>query len=332
MNLIKPAVALLSTAAIAATLLSGPTAASAAPLGTESPEATASVVRAAGNDPSAPVVRLSSTGDTFTGAAVSVSKDADSPVVIGTGTADTIALTLPKVTGSATVQTADGTLVRPGRSASTAVQALADGHVRALVTLHDAKAPKAYDFDFDLPSGAKLEPAGDGGLDIVTADGAVVLGAVAAPWAKDRTGKSLHTWYEVDGGTVTQHIDTAGALYPVVADPDVVKFCGGVTCSFYWKRSATKALQGTLGAGGSAAGIIAGATGCAKIPVPVAAGACAAAVVVSGVAAAYEINKAANRKGCFVVRINMVQAVLPTQQIAAVSFDDVPSTNKNCKA
>jgi len=124
---------------------------------------------------------------------------------------------------------------------------------------------------------------------------------------------------------------TTDAQYPVVADPDVVVFCGGVTCSFYFKRAATKAMQGTIGSGGTGASILAGSLGCQKIPHAIGAGACAAAIVVYGVRAAYSINKAANRNGCFVVRVNLLLA--PTAlAVGAVTFDDVPASNKHCKA
>lgn len=65
----------------------------------------------------------------------------------------------------------------------------------------------------------------------VQADGSVLLAAaapevrleamIAPPWAKDANGASLPTWYEVDstGTRLTQHVNTAGAAYPIAADP-----------------------------------------------------------------------------------------------------------------
>lgn len=47
---------------------------------------------------------------------------------------------------------------------------------------------------------------------------------VAPPWALDADGRSIPTHYEIDGGRLTQVVDTADTAdvtYPVVADPGV---------------------------------------------------------------------------------------------------------------
>lgn len=47
------------------------------------------------------------------------------------------------------------------------------------------------------------------------------VASLAAPWAVDANGKSLPTSYEVSGNVVRQIINTEGAAFPIVADPDL---------------------------------------------------------------------------------------------------------------
>ncbi len=49
----------------------------------------------------------------------------------------------------------------------------------------------------------------------------IVMASITAPWAIDADGQTLATEYEVDGNTITQVVDTRGAAFPVVADPDI---------------------------------------------------------------------------------------------------------------
>ncbi|MGE6955101.1 hypothetical protein ACQKF3_12720, partial [Staphylococcus capitis] len=179
--------------------------------GTDSgnPEKIASVVQAATGEKKSDVAKLVAGSGEYTAATgnslVTVGSASDSPVVIGLSDQGGLRLRMPSVGAQKSVQASDGTVVRPGTNASTSVQALTDGHVRALVTLQNESAPKSYDFGFDLPNGLKLQASkADAGLDIVSADGSIVAGRIEAPWAKDATGRSLHTWYEVHGSTVTQ--------------------------------------------------------------------------------------------------------------------------------
>jgi hypothetical protein len=68
---------------------------------------------------------------------------------------------------------------------------------------------------FGLPSTAVVRD--DGSVLMVRTDG--MMAGLAAPWAKDARGASLRTWYTVVGNRLTQHVDTAGATYPIAADP-----------------------------------------------------------------------------------------------------------------
>ena len=78
-------------------------------------------------------------------------------------------------------------------------------------------------FDLGLPADASLRPGDDGGYDIVhtPADGgALTLGHIDAPWAKDANGDPVPTHYTLEGTTLVQTVQTsATTAFPVVADP-----------------------------------------------------------------------------------------------------------------
>lgn len=78
-------------------------------------------------------------------------------------------------------------------------------------------------FKMDLPKGGRLVEGPEGSLVIVKSDdeGGAILGRVEAPWAVDARGTALPTSYTVKGSTLVQNVDTKGATYPVVADPQL---------------------------------------------------------------------------------------------------------------
>lgn len=67
---------------------------------------------------------------------------------------------------------------------------------------------------------ADLQKAGEGAPSGTPVDVTVAITAtLEAPWAVDATGRELPTRYELDGDVLVQHVDTAGAVFPVAADP-----------------------------------------------------------------------------------------------------------------
>lgn len=123
-------------------------------------------------------------------------------------------------------------------------------------------------FTLDLPSGASLIADG-GGFNIVvdTGETNITLGQVEAPWAVDAKGKELPTSYSWSNGVLTQTVDTAGAAYPIVADPAVTVGVGAEGFGFYWnmrgyqaKAIAATAVSVVLGA------LAGGCAGATKIP------------------------------------------------------------------
>ena len=108
---------------------------------------------------------------------------------------------------------------------------------------------------FGLPDGvtASISPEGGGtpGAVVLTdADGRVAV--LDAPWAKDAHGANLATSYRIDGSTLIQTVDTAGAVFPVAADPKVVYSWLHTRKTVYFNKSETSRLA----AGGGLARLV----------------------------------------------------------------------------
>ncbi len=91
--------------------------------------------------------------------------------------------------------------------------------VRALVNIDSADAPERYDFPVsgDVTS---LEFLGEGS--VLARDAAdETVGVFAAPWARDASGMSVPTHFEITGTQLTQVVEHlgSGAEYGVTADP-----------------------------------------------------------------------------------------------------------------
>lgn len=158
----------------------------------------------------------------------------------------------------------------------------AAGTNASFVVINDSDAPSAYQFTIEKPGeDLILSENSDGSLLIADSAGAFV-NVLNAPWARDANGVSLPTSYEVDGNVVTQHVDLAGAAFPVVADPQAG--CGIGWCSIYFNRSETHdiATAGFIALGGAAAACAVGGS--------VAVAACALAAGSIGATATYADN------------------------------------------
>ncbi|MEV0891767.1 DUF2599 domain-containing protein [Promicromonospora sp. NPDC050262] len=127
-------------------------------------------------------------------------------------------------------EASDGSLVFEETGAysavNTSVQFVEDGSVRYVNVIEDASAPTTFSYLLTVPSGgvAALGPDGDS-VTVTDAAGALV-GAVAAPWARDAAGNDVPTHYglvPVSATTVklvqTVDHDSDGVVYPVAADP-----------------------------------------------------------------------------------------------------------------
>lgn len=112
-----------------------------------------------------------------------------------------------------------------------------------VVVLRDASA--ATDVNFNISGfGGKLTVDKLGGVVVSNADGSWD-GRISAPWAYDAQGRALPISFTVNGNTITQHVDTRGAAFPVVADPHYT--WGWVTGTVYFNRHETQIIAANAG-------------------------------------------------------------------------------------
>ena len=175
---------------------------------------------------------LSAPGSAASGTSTTVTTVSGRSSVAARGPHGTVTIALPNTSGqtaqvvpvSNTQGTSDTVVFNPSSdtAASTVVQPVADGSTRIMTVIPSAASSSTITYPMSLPAGASLLPDGQGGYDVVlnaNSPVAQVIAQINAPWAKDANGKMLPTSYTVSGTTLTQTIKTAGATFPVVADP-----------------------------------------------------------------------------------------------------------------
>lgn len=213
----------LTTSVVAAALVLG-TAGLAQAADPNAPATDVAETIAAAAPDAAPVLDSTRSAEAFAAGSgtstVAVPLDAADPVTI-TSTDPSVtdlAVTLPNLSGTDDARQAeDGTLVYTSDDdVSLAVQPLADGSTRFLSVLENKSAPERYDYTFD---GLILELQDDGSV-LVSRDG-TSAGIIAPAWARDATGASVATHFEVHGDTLTQVVEHTSRKfeYPITADP-----------------------------------------------------------------------------------------------------------------
>jgi len=162
-----------------------------------------------------------------------------------------------------TPQKAGDVSIGAGRSAGKALesytQTLDAKSARVLAVVEDA-SQSVVTYPVTSPAGARVEPQPDGSVNFVsdiagppadqsgTYETSAKVTTINKPWAVDAAGKDLPTTYTLANGVLTQRINTAGAVFPVVADPWVtsgwytyVHFSRTETLNLYhaWQSSGT---------------------------------------------------------------------------------------------
>jgi hypothetical protein len=110
-----------------------------------------------------------------------------------------------------------------------------------LFRLRNAQAVPDVSFTIDNPDGT-LALNSSGGVNIIDSTGAVA-GTISAPWALDAIDQGLPTTFTVSGNTVTQHVNTTTAVFPVVADPHWT--WGWVSGTVYFNKHETAIIAET---------------------------------------------------------------------------------------
>lgn len=91
-----------------------------------------------------------------------------------------------------------------------------------VTVINSMSSPSRYSYGLTTTQDGTLEEQGDGSVFIKNPDG-TLAGGTAGPWARDASGESVSTHYEVDGSSLTQVVglEAPGIAFPVVADPTV---------------------------------------------------------------------------------------------------------------
>lgn len=132
--------------------------------------------------------------------------------------AATMSIDLPGV--SAVDSTDDAVTLGGASDESFVVQATEDGGVQILNIATTKVDSHSFDVDTTVPEGSQWVATESGSLELREADGTTIA-AVDVPWAVDASGDQLPTYFSIEGGRITQHVDTRGAAFPVVSDPDI---------------------------------------------------------------------------------------------------------------
>ena len=133
-----------------------------------------------------------------------------------------------------TPQKAGNVSIGVGRSAGKALESYAQTpdtkSARVLAVVEDA-SQSVVTYPVTSPAGTRVEPQPDGSVKLVseiagppasqsgTYTTTAPVTTIDKPWAVDAAGKNLPTTYAFANGVLTQKINTAGATFPVVADP-----------------------------------------------------------------------------------------------------------------
>lgn len=155
----------------------------------------------------------------------STPSDAETPVLQMDGGAVSVALDDVNVdvtlgaSENAEISEAGQYALAEGDSVTYAVSFPDEGATRLSAMLSD---PLGEDPQWTFAGGTQLLLLDDGSVSVSNADGFV--GGIEAPWAIDAAGQALPTHYEISGSTLSQVVDTTGAVFPVVADPTVQFF------------------------------------------------------------------------------------------------------------
>jgi hypothetical protein len=147
--------------------------------------------------------------------------DPDAGIKVGTG-ADALRVILPANAASGAARhMRPGQVMYDGADADTAVSADQRGVSIATIAPAAGRNEQRFHYRVELPDGQALVRQGDGSISIRSHDGAVSA-TIEAPWAQDSTGRFLPTSYTVDGASLTQTVNTVGAVGAVTADPHLV--------------------------------------------------------------------------------------------------------------
>jgi Protein of unknown function (DUF2599) len=111
-----------------------------------------------------------------------------------------------------------------------------DGGVRQVIVIKDNNQPNRFQFPMKTPEGFTFKKNPDESVNLTDESGKTIL-TILKPWARDKNGKELQTYYEVEDKLIVQFINYEGAEFPVTADPT---WCGNSYYKLEWEDRASE--------------------------------------------------------------------------------------------
>ncbi|MEU7740648.1 hypothetical protein [Nonomuraea sp. NPDC049158] len=230
-----------------------------------------------------------------------IATDPDRTLVATVSETD-IGIGMPEAAGNGS-QPLPGLVTYAAKQPSVAYAHQRTGQIaRAMTIIKDSSAPTEYRFPISAPEGSELEVEEDDGT-VLIYNNDVYLAEIDLPWAKDANGNAVPTSYRVEGMTLIQTVNHAGAAYPVVADPALKLQCEWwkAMCRLIFSKKLTKKIYNAWFVAGVAGAIEAMKYACDKLKGK-AKLICKIAYTAGGASAVYKVREAANKNQCFAVR------------------------------
>lgn len=163
-----------------------------------------------------PVVLEEKTSDT----SIVVRSDPEAGIDVSVGDTE-ITIGLPNAgVASSAEEIGAGLVAFDNQDGSSTVPIVRDGGELQIVTvIAEEDAPERYEYQLELSQGVHLELLPDGRAVVVDSADEIVVGLFEKPWARDAEGADVPTYFTVEGSTLVQTVEHAGASYPVLADP-----------------------------------------------------------------------------------------------------------------
>lgn len=164
-------------------------------------------------------------------ASVTLPSKVDEPLLLEDGEYADLAVGLPIESAVVDVASNELPVYSAGHDAELVPAVKDDGSVQITMVIDGPAAPSRFAFEFAEGSNLRLT---EDGFVIVSDSSGEYVGAVTPAWATDASGAATNTYFEVSGRTLTQVVEHAGAVYPVVADPYLGKtLISGVSVGSY---------------------------------------------------------------------------------------------------
>lgn len=88
---------------------------------------------------------------------------------------------------------------------------------RVLTSTENLNGPSTFSYTLDVPADSRLVEIEEV---LFVMSGEDAYGILGKAWAKDANGNDVPTWYTLENGVLTQHLDLIGvSAFPVLADP-----------------------------------------------------------------------------------------------------------------